>query len=102
TRARRFLNLYLDSTEHVTEEYARTHKTLQHRPLEENFRKLLVDMEGSFADLHRRLLENQALSLDVERQRLILEQPSVQVGERPFHVDQQLAEVLFQRPMLQA
>jgi hypothetical protein len=38
TRARRFLNLYLDSAEKVTMEYARTHRHLRSRPLEQNFR----------------------------------------------------------------
>jgi 5-bromo-4-chloroindolyl phosphate hydrolysis protein len=65
-RARRFLHLYLDSTERVTEEYAKTHKGLTTVPLEENFRKLLIDMESSFSEQHRKLLENDAVSLDVE------------------------------------
>jgi 5-bromo-4-chloroindolyl phosphate hydrolysis protein len=66
TRARRFLHLYLDSTERVTQEYAKTHKDLSSRPLEENFRKLLVEMEGTFSEQYRKLLESDAVSLDVE------------------------------------
>jgi len=65
-RARRFLNLYLDSAEKVTTEYARTHRHLRSRPLEQNFRQLLVDMEQTFAVQHKKLLENDALALDVE------------------------------------
>jgi 5-bromo-4-chloroindolyl phosphate hydrolysis protein len=65
TRARRFLNLFLDSTERVTAEYARTHGGSR-RPLEENFRKLLVDMERTFAEQQRKLLESDDVSLDVE------------------------------------
>jgi 5-bromo-4-chloroindolyl phosphate hydrolysis protein len=65
SRGRRFLHLYLDSTERVTEEYARTH----HRtslPLDDNFRRLLIEMESAFAEQHRRLLDSDALSLDVD------------------------------------
>jgi 5-bromo-4-chloroindolyl phosphate hydrolysis protein len=65
SRARRFLHIYLDSTERVTEEYARTHRAGT-RSLEDNFRQLLIDMENSFAQQHRRLLESDAVSLDVE------------------------------------
>lgn len=65
-RARRFLNLYLDSAERVTTEYARTHRQLRSRPLEDNFRQLLIDMEDTFADQQRKLLDRDALSLEVE------------------------------------
>ena len=65
-RARRFLNLFLDSTERVTAEYARTHAGVRTRLLEENFRTLLVDMERTFSETQRRLLESDAVSLDVE------------------------------------
>jgi 5-bromo-4-chloroindolyl phosphate hydrolysis protein len=65
-RARRFLNLFLDSTERVTGEYARTHTGLRSRPLEDNFRTLLVDMERTFSEQHRALLESDAVALDVE------------------------------------
>lgn len=65
-RARRFLNLYLDSAERVTVEYARTHRQLRNRPLERNFRQLLVDMEQTFEAQHRKLLDNDVLSLDAE------------------------------------
>lgn len=65
-RARRFLNLYLDSAEQVTVEYARTHRHTPNQPLEQNFRQLLVDMEGTFAEQHRRLVEHELLSLDVD------------------------------------
>jgi 5-bromo-4-chloroindolyl phosphate hydrolysis protein len=65
-RARRFLNIYLDSAERVTLEYARTHRHVRSRPIEDNFRQLLVDMEHTFAEQHRKLLANDVLSLDVE------------------------------------
>lgn len=65
-RARKFLNVYLDGAEKVTTEYARTHRQLRNRPLEENFRQLLIDMETTFDAQHRKLLEHEALALDVE------------------------------------
>jgi hypothetical protein len=65
-RARRFLNLYLDSAERVTVEYARTHAQIRNRPLEDNFRRLLDDMETTFAEQHRKLIEHDLLSLDVD------------------------------------
>ena len=66
SRARKFLNIYLDSAERVTTEYARTHRQLRNRPLEDNFRQLLVDMESTFDEQHKKLLENDLTSLDVE------------------------------------
>jgi 5-bromo-4-chloroindolyl phosphate hydrolysis protein len=66
TRSRRFLSLFLDSTERVTTEYARTHTGIRSRPLEENFRKLLFEMEHTFSEQQRKLLESDVLSLDVE------------------------------------
>ena len=60
SRARRFLNIYLDSAERVTTEYARTHRHLRSRPLEQNFRQLLIDMERTFDAQHKKLLENDA------------------------------------------
>jgi 5-bromo-4-chloroindolyl phosphate hydrolysis protein len=66
TRARRFLHLYLESTERVTEEYARTHAGVRTAALEGNFRQLLVEMENTFTEQHRRLVESDAVSLDVE------------------------------------
>ena len=66
SRARRFLHVYLDSTERVTEEFARTHPQVRSVPLEQSFRQLLIDMETSFAQQHRKLLEHDAMSLDVD------------------------------------
>jgi 5-bromo-4-chloroindolyl phosphate hydrolysis protein len=65
-RARRFLNIYLDSAERVTTEYARAHRQVRSQPLEHNFRQLLVDMESTFSDQHKKLIENDLTSLDVE------------------------------------
>ena len=65
-RARRFLNVYLDGAERVTMEYARTHQQVRAQPLEQNFRQLLTEMEGTFAEQHRRIVERDLLSLDVD------------------------------------
>lgn len=65
-RARRFLNVYLDGAEKITTEYARTHRQLGRRALEDNFRQLLIDIETTFDAQHRKLLEHEALALDVE------------------------------------
>ncbi len=66
SRARRFLNIYLDSAERVTAEYARTHRQIRNQPLEENFRRLLIDMEQNFAEQHRKLIESDVEALDVD------------------------------------
>ena len=65
-RARRFLHLYINSTERVTEEYARTHRQVRDDSLDQNFRRLLVDMENTFCEQHRKLLETDVTALDVE------------------------------------
>ena len=65
-RARRFLNIYLDSAERVTTEYARTHRQIRKQPLEENFRTLLMEMENTFENQYAKLLENDLVSLDVD------------------------------------
>jgi 5-bromo-4-chloroindolyl phosphate hydrolysis protein len=66
SRARRFLNVYLDGAEKVTVDYARTRSPARNQPLEQNFRQLLAEMESSFAEQHRKLLEHDVLSLDVD------------------------------------
>jgi hypothetical protein len=65
-RARRFLNLYLESAEHVTLEYARTNGREREPRVEERFRELLGEMERTFAEQHRRLADHDLLSLDVD------------------------------------
>jgi 5-bromo-4-chloroindolyl phosphate hydrolysis protein len=65
-RARRFLNLYLDSAMRVTVDYARTHARERNQPLEQNFRQLLIEMEGTFEEQHRRLIEHEQLLLDAD------------------------------------
>lgn len=64
-RARKFLNVYLDGARQVSEGYARTHRHSPSPVLEDNFRRVLVTIEDSFRDQHRRLLDNEVLDLDV-------------------------------------
>lgn len=65
-RARKFLSVYLDGAERVTRQYAKSHSQARSAPLEENFRRLLVDMESTFAAQHAKLREKDTLALDVE------------------------------------
>ena len=65
-RARRFLNLYLESAESVTLEYARTNGRLREPGVEQRFRQLLTEMERTFGEQHRRLTDRDLLSLDVD------------------------------------
>ncbi len=65
-RARRFLHLYLDSAERVTADYARTHREARHQGLDQNFRQLLIEMERTFAEQQRALVERDLVSLDVD------------------------------------
>lgn len=65
-RARRFLNLYLDDAERVTAEYVRTQARGGTRPLEQNFRRLLAEMESTFSQQHRLVLERKEMLLDAD------------------------------------
>jgi 5-bromo-4-chloroindolyl phosphate hydrolysis protein len=65
-RARRFLNLYLDGAERVTVEYARTRRQERLQPLDQNFRELLTEMENTFTEQHRRLVDRDQMTLDVD------------------------------------
>jgi len=65
-RARRFLHLYLDSAERVTTEFARTHRQVRDQGLDRNFLELLVEMERTFAEQRRALVERDLLLLDVD------------------------------------
>ena len=65
-RARRFLNLYLESAEQIALEYARTSGRLREPQIEERFGRLLGEMERTFTEQHRRLTERDLLALDVD------------------------------------
>jgi 5-bromo-4-chloroindolyl phosphate hydrolysis protein len=64
-RARKFLTVYLDGAQRVTEEYARTHANAGSPELEHNFRTLLVDMENTCDEQYRKMLEHDVSDLEV-------------------------------------
>jgi 5-bromo-4-chloroindolyl phosphate hydrolysis protein len=66
TRARRFLNLYLDEAERITADYARAQKALPESRLDANFRQLLDDLERTFEQQRQRLVNHERMSLDAD------------------------------------
>lgn len=65
-RARRFINVYLDGARQVTEKYARTHTQADSPLLEQNFRRLLIDMETVCEEQYQKLTDNSVSDLDVQ------------------------------------
>lgn len=65
-RARKFLNVYLDGAQQVTEGYAKMHGRVAAPELEENFRRVLVTIEEVFTEQQQKLLESDADDLDVQ------------------------------------
>lgn len=65
-KARRFLKVYLDGAEKVTENYARVHRDMPGGKLEDNFRNLLISIEDTFAEQQRKLMEKDVLDLDIQ------------------------------------
>ena len=66
SRARKFMNIYLDSAEKRHHRIRAHAPAVAQPPLEQNFRQLLVDMESTFDQQRTKLLENDLTSLDVE------------------------------------
>lgn len=64
-RARKFLKVYLDGAQQVTEGYARTHRADQTHALEDNFRRVLTTIETVIAEQQMKLAENNLSDLDV-------------------------------------
>lgn len=64
-RARKFLKVYLDGAQQVTEGYARTHKTGESHALEDNFRRVLTTIETVISEQQLKLQENNLSDLDV-------------------------------------
>jgi 5-bromo-4-chloroindolyl phosphate hydrolysis protein len=64
-RARKFLNVYLDGAQQVTEGYARTHGRVTAPELEDNFRRVLATIEEVFQEQQQKLLETDVTDLDV-------------------------------------
>lgn len=65
-RCRKFLTVYLGGIEQVVAGYARTNRHLPSEQLDTNFRSVLVAIEDTFRDQHRRLIESDAFDLDVK------------------------------------
>lgn len=64
-RARKFLKVYLDGAQQVTEGYARTHRKGEQHALEDNFRRVLTTIETVIAEQQVKLQENNLSDLDV-------------------------------------
>jgi hypothetical protein len=65
-RARKFLHVYLDGARSVTANYARTHPDARNEELDRNFRDMLETIESSFKETRQRLLQDDAMDLDVQ------------------------------------
>jgi hypothetical protein len=65
-RARKFLNVYLEGAERVASRYAKTHRLVRGRQLEQNFRNVLVQIETVFGRQLNRLSERDLFDLDVQ------------------------------------
>ncbi|MEE9321141.1 MAG: 5-bromo-4-chloroindolyl phosphate hydrolysis family protein [Granulosicoccus sp.] len=65
-RARKFLKVYLDGAQQVTEGYARSHRDDNSHALEDNFRRVLTTIETVISEQQQKLLENNLSDLDVK------------------------------------
>ncbi|MBX2823088.1 MAG: 5-bromo-4-chloroindolyl phosphate hydrolysis family protein [Gammaproteobacteria bacterium] len=65
-RARKFLKVYLDGTQQVTEGYAKAHRDEDNPALEDNFRRVLDTIETVIADQQQKLRQNNLTELDVQ------------------------------------
>lgn len=65
-RARKFLRVYLDGAQRVTQGYADTHKYGDEGVLEENFSNVLTTIETVIAEQKEKLRENNLTELDVQ------------------------------------
>lgn len=65
-RARKFLKVYLEGTQKVTEGYAKTHQLSDSDQLEQNFRNVLDNIERVFSEQQEQLIENEVFDLDVQ------------------------------------
>lgn len=65
-RARKFLNVYLEGAQQVSQGYARLHQNSQSQELEANFRNVLITIEDVFKEQYQKLLEKDVQHLDVK------------------------------------
>lgn len=67
SQARKFLKVYLDGTQRVTETYAKTYKSgTPPQALDTDFGKVLDSIEQTFAEQKTKLIENNTFDLDVQ------------------------------------
>ncbi|OED43875.1 hypothetical protein AB833_02985 [Chromatiales bacterium (ex Bugula neritina AB1)] len=65
-RARKFLKVYLDGAQRVTEGYADTHTQGDTEELDKSFRSVLTTIETVIGEQKQKLLENNLTELDVQ------------------------------------
>jgi 5-bromo-4-chloroindolyl phosphate hydrolysis protein len=65
-RARKFLLVYLDGANKITNGYANTHKQADTAELEQNFRNVLDSIESVFKEQKDKLLQEDLFDLDVQ------------------------------------
>ena len=65
-RARKFMKVYLEGAEKVTQGYVKMHPNTQDAKLEDNFRNVLKTIEDVFNEQHDKLMENDVLDLDIQ------------------------------------
>ncbi len=65
-RARKFMKVYLEGAEKVTQGYVKMHPGAQDAKLEDNFRNVLKTIEDVFTEQHQKLMENDVLDLDIQ------------------------------------
>jgi 5-bromo-4-chloroindolyl phosphate hydrolysis protein len=65
-RARKFLNVYLEGAERVATRYAKTHRLARTQVLEQNFRRVLAQIEAVFERERSQLHEHDVLDLDIQ------------------------------------
>jgi 5-bromo-4-chloroindolyl phosphate hydrolysis protein len=65
-RARRFLAVFLEGAEQVSDGYVRTHRHADSAELEQSFRNVLILIEDQFAQQRERLRRTDVLDLDVQ------------------------------------
>jgi 5-bromo-4-chloroindolyl phosphate hydrolysis protein len=66
TRARKFLNVYLEGAERVASRYVRTHRLSRSGALESSFRNVLTQIESVFEHQRTQLLAHDVDDLDVQ------------------------------------
>jgi len=66
SKARRFLNTYLNGAESVVERFSASQKDMKNQKLEDSFREVLINIEEVFSDQYEKLISNDVFDLDVD------------------------------------